>query len=58
LVGKPEGNKPLGRPNCGWEDIRMDLKEIRWEGVDRIHLVLGTGRWRAFVKMVMDLLVP
>ena len=26
LVGKPEGNKPLGRPNCGWEDIRMDLR--------------------------------
>jgi hypothetical protein len=26
LVGKPEGNRPLGRPRRGWEDnIRMDL---------------------------------
>jgi hypothetical protein len=29
LVGKPEGNKPLGRPKCRWEDnIRLDFKEI------------------------------
>jgi hypothetical protein len=26
LVGKPEGERPLGRPRCRWEDnIRMDL---------------------------------
>jgi hypothetical protein len=57
-VGKPEGNKRLGRPNRRWEDIRKDLKEIRWEGVDWIHLARGTDKWRAFVKMVMNLLVP
>jgi hypothetical protein len=29
LVGKPEGNRPFGRPRCRWEDnIRMDLKEV------------------------------
>jgi hypothetical protein len=29
LVGKAEGNRPLGRPRCRWEDgIRMDLGEI------------------------------
>jgi hypothetical protein len=29
LVGKPEGNRPLGRPRRRWEDgIRMDLREI------------------------------
>jgi hypothetical protein len=29
LVGKPERNRPLGRPRLRWEDgIRMDLKEI------------------------------
>jgi hypothetical protein len=28
LVGKPEGNRPLGRPRSRWDDgIRMDLKE-------------------------------
>jgi hypothetical protein len=40
LVGKPEGKKPLGRPNSRWEEnIRMDLREIGWEVVDWIHLV-------------------
>jgi hypothetical protein len=29
LVGKPEGNRPLRRPRCGWEDnIRIYLREI------------------------------
>ena len=29
LVGKPEGNKPLGRPRRRWEDnIKIDLEEV------------------------------
>jgi hypothetical protein len=28
LVGKPEGKRPLWRPRCRWEDIKMGLKEI------------------------------
>ena len=28
LSGKPIGKRPLGRPRCGCDDIRMDLKEI------------------------------
>jgi hypothetical protein len=39
LVGKPEGKRPLGRPGRRWEDnIRMDLREIGWGGMDWIHL--------------------
>jgi hypothetical protein len=35
LVGKPEGKRPFGRPRRRWEDnIRLDLREIGWEGVD------------------------
>jgi hypothetical protein len=31
LMGKPEGERPLGRPRRRWEDeIRMDLREIGW----------------------------
>jgi hypothetical protein len=31
LVGKPEGNRPLGRPRRRWVDnIRMDLGEVGW----------------------------
>ena len=29
LVGKPEGQRPLGKPSCRWEDnIEMDLQEV------------------------------
>jgi hypothetical protein len=35
LVRRPEEKRPLGRPRRRWEDnIRMDLREIGWEGVD------------------------
>jgi hypothetical protein len=31
MVGKPAGNRPLGRPKRRCEDgIRMDLREIGW----------------------------
>jgi hypothetical protein len=39
LVGKPEGKRPLNKPRSRWENnIRMDLSEIRWEGVDWMHV--------------------
>jgi len=39
LVGKPKGKRPLIRPRHRWEDnIRMELKEVGWEGVDWMHL--------------------
>jgi hypothetical protein len=39
LVGKPEGKRPLGRPRCRLVDnIKMDLLEIGWGGVDWIGL--------------------
>jgi hypothetical protein len=39
LVGKPEGNRPLGRPRRRWVDnIKMDLREIGWDGMDWIDL--------------------
>jgi hypothetical protein len=35
LVGKPEGNRPLGRRMRRWEDgIRINLREIGLGGVD------------------------
>jgi hypothetical protein len=39
LGGKPEVNRPLGRPKHKWEDnITMDLTEIVWEVMDWIYL--------------------
>jgi hypothetical protein len=39
LVGKPEGKRPLGRPRRSWVDnIKIDLREIEWDGMDWIDL--------------------
>jgi hypothetical protein len=39
LVGKPEGKRPLGRPKYKWVDnIKMDRREIGWDGMDWIDL--------------------
>jgi hypothetical protein len=39
LVGKPEGKRPIGRPRRRWVDnIKMDLLEIGWGGVDWIAI--------------------
>jgi hypothetical protein len=59
LVGKPEGNRPLGRTRRRWVDnINIDLKEIECDGVDRIDLAQYRDQWRAFGNTVMKLLVP
>jgi hypothetical protein len=45
LLGKPEGNRPLGRPRRRWEDgIRMDLREIGLGGADWIRLAQDRDR--------------
>jgi hypothetical protein len=39
LVGKPEGKRPLGRSRRRWVDnIKMDLRDIGWDGMDWIKL--------------------
>jgi hypothetical protein len=59
LVGKPEVNRPLGRPRRRWVDnIKMDLTEIRLGGVDWIELAKDRDQWRALVNTVMNLRVP
>jgi hypothetical protein len=58
LVGKPEGNRPLGRPRRRWEDIRMDLQEVKCGCVDWIGLVQDRDRWRALVSAVMNIWIP
>ena len=58
LVGKPEGKRPLGRPRRRWEDnIRMDLQEVRCEGMDWIELAQDRHRWRTLVDAVIKLSV-
>jgi hypothetical protein len=39
LVGKPEGKRPLVKPNSRWVDnIKMDFREIGWVDMNLIDL--------------------
>jgi hypothetical protein len=59
LVGKPEGMRPLGRPRRRWADnIKMDLRDIGWDGMDWIDLAQDRDQWRALVNTVLKLRVP
>jgi hypothetical protein len=58
LVGRPEGRKPLGRPRRRWEDIKMDLREIGFGGVDWINWAQDRNRWWTLVNMVTNLRFP
>jgi len=58
-VGKSEGKRPLGRPRHRCEDnIKMDLQEVGWRGMDWIDLAQDRDRWWALVNVVMNLWVP
>jgi hypothetical protein len=55
LVGMPEGKRPLGRPRSKWVDnIKMDLSEIGWDGMDWIYLAQDRDQWKALVNTVMN----
>jgi hypothetical protein len=58
LVGRPEGKRPLGRPRHRWVDnIKRDLREIEWGGMDWIHLAEDREQKRDHVNMIMNLRV-
>jgi hypothetical protein len=57
LVGKSEGNsRKTGRM---WEDnVKIDLREIGWGGMDWINLAQDRDQWRTLVNTVMNVRDP
>jgi hypothetical protein len=54
LVGRPEGNRPPGKPRNKWMDlVQMGLDELDWIG-----LAQDLHRCKALVNSVMNLRVP
>jgi len=43
-----KGKTPFGRPTHRWEDnIKMDLQEVGWGGIDWTDLAQYRDRWQA-----------
>jgi hypothetical protein len=40
------------------DNIKIDLREMEWGGMDWIDLALDRDQWRALVNMVMNFWVP
>jgi len=49
--------RPLRRHRWG-DNIRIDIKDVEWEGMECINLAQDRDQWRALVNMVMNPLVP
>ena len=59
LVGKPEGNRQLGRPRRRWEDnIKTNLQKVGRGCGDWMELAQDRDVWRALVSTVMNFRVP
>jgi hypothetical protein len=59
LVGKIEGERSLGRPRRRCVDnIKMDLRQIGFDGVDWIDMAQDRDQGRALVNTVLKLRVP
>jgi len=56
LVGKAAGKRPPGRTRCRWEEnIKMDLQDVKWGGVDWVDVAQGRDRRRSLVNVVENI---
>jgi hypothetical protein len=58
-VGKPEGKIPLERlRHRRVDNMKMDLREKGWGGMNWIDLAQDRNQWRGLVNAVMNLQFP
>jgi len=58
MVGKPEGERPLGKQRHRWEEnIKIDLQEVGCGGMDWIKLAQDRDRFPSLVNAVINLWV-
>jgi hypothetical protein len=59
ISGEPEGKRPVERTRCRWMDnVKIDLGEIGWGGLDWIGLAQDWESQKALVKAAKNLWVP
>jgi hypothetical protein len=57
MVGKAEGKRMLKTPRRRWENVKINLIDTVWEGINWIRLAPNRGQWEAVVNTVINLRV-
>jgi hypothetical protein len=50
--------RTLGTPTFCWENIKINIREIRWGVIDWVYLAQDRDQWKALVNLVMILCIP
>jgi hypothetical protein len=54
----PEGKRPLGKQRRRWvENNKLDLREIKWDGMNWIYLAQDGSQLRALTNTAMNIRV-
>jgi hypothetical protein len=54
VIGKPAENTPPGRSQDRWDNIKMNLTEMGYDGASCIKLAQDRAQWWAIVSKVMN----
>jgi hypothetical protein len=52
LMRRHERRSEIRKSRRGWEDIKMDVKEIGWEGLGCIYLAWDRDQWQIVVNII------
>jgi hypothetical protein len=53
LVGKKEGKRPLGGRRRRWMDIKMNPREIGWDGIPAARLRRSVRHWGVLLTLIL-----